>query len=85
MDIEKTAQEIFDKNIGSNQELEYKKITAEDVMTCIREAIAKRRTKDNGEVAVLIFELEKHWKKDTGGGYGLSFRDWMNIKIKTDR
>lgn len=41
------VQEIFDKYIGSNQEMGYLLITKEDVMNCIVEAL-KTKTKKNG-------------------------------------
>lgn len=40
---DKIAQEIFDKHIGSNQELRYKPITNEDVMDCIKEALKYKK------------------------------------------
>jgi hypothetical protein len=36
----KTAEDIFESQIGSNQELGYKPITKEDVLRCIHEALS---------------------------------------------
>jgi hypothetical protein len=39
MDIEKIVQDIFERNIGLNQEMLYKAITSENVKDCIRDAL----------------------------------------------